>query len=402
MVAVLPLKSLNAETSNNIIPTCTSTIDSIIPKFKTMRLPETYACYIEEKTDNFIDHYIQNVDDARNEINQNKKKLGYTKAVKQAINKDTPVGQHCVASQWNMINNTEKELGDTICLLEKYYGCSTIAYATKKKHPDCVFYGQIYKTKQQYDAAFANFVKNKNKQLDNLTYEEQQTLKAEFNKKARLLSDINPGSLLIIRNMGHMIMYCGIGHKGPDGRFVPDTAGTPIFAGFNKEQIGDFSYINTKCAFIIDLEKILQSEYAKELQTILSKDAENLARYIKANQPDLNINSNNMTIEELQNVATSIYFKIPKDLIENSLMQTTNICIVANTFNNSVPVDTQTLKGHQQNSNDINLATNSYTKGEQKNPIPTNSANLFPTIVAIMKRNSLKETLFKKQAELQN
>ncbi len=273
----------NAKHTDIKIPFKTNTVTSE-KKDKQAKLPcwqisldkycEQRIC--ETKAKELVADYLTNITESQNAINKNKKKMGYSRAVRSEL-PGAPVGRHCVYGAYTSLNRALRERGDTLSIVPSTANksCPNFRSAMRGmyKTPEfdgCIFEGQMHKSNAAYQIALNKYLERNGIGLGTADSVRRVAI-ARFERSNFSIDMLKPGAMLLIpssRNSSsglHLITYMGRGRL-TDGNFVPDTTGEPIFLGFNRETTGTLYGTYGRNVFAANIEKIAEIQYAKELE----------------------------------------------------------------------------------------------------------------------------------------
>lgn len=224
----------------------------------------------EQRADSLCDAYMENMLAAQKNIKPFVGKHGYRAAVRREL-PGAPVGQHCMYGQYTHLTRAQDEIGDTTTIIPDCarMACKEFKNQMRTKYantPGCIREGVMFESDSAYNAALANYLA-KRKINVNTPDSVRQTAIQQFATKNFSADSITPGSIVIVprfrnsRNMFHAVMYLGRGHV-KNGAFVPNANGQHMYAGHNRESIGDlFATYSTSNVFAADIKKIAALGY---------------------------------------------------------------------------------------------------------------------------------------------
>jgi len=247
---------------------------------------------IENKAKELCDLYIEFVLQGQENIKTNNKH-GHKKSVLKELPGAPvyPKSLYCIYGQYTQLNRALDSLNDTLTLVP--YGarnsCPAFRDIMRKKYSGdeyagALHNGKMFKSWDEYNRALDAYLKH-NRVTDDTPADEKNKVIARFQKNNFCVDDLHPGTILIIQksanpNNTHAIMYVGRG-RVENGKFVPDSTGKAIYAGYNNESLGDvFKTYNTNRIFAADIYDIAVIEYDKELQKIQNLDNNELYRFV--------------------------------------------------------------------------------------------------------------------------
>lgn len=229
----------------------------------------------EQRADSLCDAYIENMLTAQKKIKPLIGKSGYRTAVRREL-PGAPVGQHCMFGQYTHLTRAQDEIGDTTTIIPD---CARMACTEFKKQmrakyadmPDCIHEGVMFESDSAYNVALQKYL-GKSKIDENSSDSVRRDAVNRFATKNFSADRITPGSIVIVprfrnsRSAFHAVMFLGRGYI-KDGNFVPDSAGQHMYAGHNRENIGNlFDTYNMTNVFVADIKNIAMTRY-KQAQT---------------------------------------------------------------------------------------------------------------------------------------
>ena len=241
-----------------------------------------------KKATELCDLFIKNVLDGQKRIKQSKK--GHVRAVLDEL-PGASVRWYCMYGQYTQLNRALDEFGDTLCLIPrdakhscpKFRGLMTEKYAGAK-YAGALHSGKMYKSDVDYNHALNAYLAHHNV-TDTTPENIRKKFIERFQKNNFSVEVLNPGAIVIVQHDNtpsntHAIIYLGRG-RVQHGKFVSDPKGQFMFAGYNKESIGDiFATFNTEKIFVADVQKILTAEYKQQLQEIENMPYQDLFHYV--------------------------------------------------------------------------------------------------------------------------
>lgn len=224
----------------------------------------------EQRADSLCDAYMENMLAAQKNIKPFVGKRGYRAAVRREL-PGAPVGQHCMYGQYTHLTRAQDEIGDTTTIIPDCARMACVEFKNQMRTkyantPGCIREGVMFESDSAYNAALAKYLA-KRKINVNTPDSVRQTAIQQFATKNFSADSITPGSIVIVprfrnsRNMFHAVMYLGRGHV-KNGAFVPDANGQHMYAGHNRESIGNlFDTYDTRNVFAADIKQIAVSGY---------------------------------------------------------------------------------------------------------------------------------------------
>ncbi len=289
-----------------------------LSKMYNFQKTDTDSC-LDDKAENLSDIYVKNMLRSQAKLNPLLGKRGYSAAVRREL-PGAPVGYHCVWGQYTQLSRALAETGDTLDIIPE--GARTACSQFKEKmrskyanneYADCIYEGTVYQSDSAFQAAKDKFLA-RNKVAANTPDSVKKQITKRFEGKNFNADNLNPGTILIVpryhgsRNTFHAILYLGRGSI-ENGKFIPNKNGRHIYAGHNREKIGDlFSSYDMSNVFAADIKRIARTEYAKELERIKSMSSKQLIKYLGEPMP-----YGMYPREMLVNMAIAKYFNKDKD-----------------------------------------------------------------------------------------
>jgi len=252
--------------------------------------------YLNIKAQKMCNMYIDNMLTAQKKLKPLLGKHGYSAAVRQEL-PGAPIGQHCLWGQHTQLKRALKQMGDTITIIPNGARTACAQFKTNMRekyksaeYKNCIREGILYESRQQYQAALEKYL-GRNKVYAITPDSIKQTVAAQFAKTHHCADDLTPGTILIVpryrgsKNKFHAIMYLGRGYVVKD-RFIQNENGKHIYAGHNRENIGDlFKTYDMSNVFAADTKKIAVAEYGKELKKIQKMPTDELVNFINNATP---------------------------------------------------------------------------------------------------------------------
>lgn len=255
---------------------------------------------VQERADNLINTYIDNVLAGINRILENKKTKGYRRAVQSEL-PGAPCSAnhtwHCLYGQYTQLNRALSEQNDCIKIIpttdnahqatSSFTRHMTKLYDTPE-YNNAIHHGNIYQTDKEYNVALDKYLQNavrgKHGDLDSL----RAKYTKDFAQKNYSASELKPGSIIIVGS-GHAVMYLGQGNI-VNKTFVPDTNGRAVCCAYNTEQPAVYLSIwNTHNTFAADINKIAAVQYYKEMENTEPLSYNKLVTHNNANVPETNV-----------------------------------------------------------------------------------------------------------------
>ena len=243
---------------------------------------------IRKKAKELCNTYIDLVLKGQNNIKNSKG--SHNRAVSREL-PGAPTGLYCIYGQYTQLNRAIDALGDTLTLIpfDARNACPTFRSIMKKKYAGkeyagALFNGKMFKSDIEYNRAFQAFLRH-NHITPETSDEEKLKIIERFEKNNFSIESLHPGAILIIQRPSgptntHAVMFLGRG-RVQDKKFVPDSNGRFMYAGYNNETIDDiFKIFNTDHIFAADIQTIAAAEYTKELDKIQQFNTDELFEYI--------------------------------------------------------------------------------------------------------------------------
>lgn len=253
------------------------------------------SCYLDIKADSLCDIYIQNMLDTHQRLRPLMGTCKYARAVRQEL-PGAPVGAHCLYGQFTHLARALDTMGDTITIIpeDARMACINFKNQMRQKYahiPSCIYEGRMHESDSIYNTALNTYLKSKN-----ITAATDDSIRAKHTAKFaqnNFSADaISPGTIMIVprhrgsRNTFHAIMFLGRGYI-ENGDFIPDSTHKHIYAGHNRENIGDlFRTFDTSNVFVANTRNIVRTEYQQELSQIKEMSNYDLANYLSPNNED--------------------------------------------------------------------------------------------------------------------
>ncbi len=265
-------------------------IPTVVWRNFDLKIQDTDSC-LDNKAKKLCDIYVKNMLRSHAKLNPLLGTRGYSAAVRREL-PGAPVGYHCVWGQHTQLARALAETGDTLTIIPEGARTACLQFKQKmrdkytgKDYTDCIFEGTVYPSDSVYQAAKNKFL-TRNKVGANTPDSVKKQLITRFEKKNFNADNLNSGTILIVpryhgsRNTFHAIMYLGRGSI-QNGKFVPSNNGRHIYAGHNRETIGDlFNSYDMSNVFAADIKEIARFEYAKELKKIKSMNSQQLIQFL--------------------------------------------------------------------------------------------------------------------------
>ena len=243
---------------------------------------------INAKAQDLVDTYIDNVLAGQNRIKHSKK--GHARAVLDEF-PGAFVRWYCIYGQYNQWNRAVAEMGDTLKLIpfDARHSCPEFRRLMKQKYsgPEyagVLYNGKMFKSDRDYNNALAAFLK-RNKVTDETPDSVRQNIINKFAQNNFSIESLHPGAMVIIQKNNtpsntHAVMYLGRGRM-KNGKFIPDTNGKHLYAGYNNESIEDvFAAYRTDHIFAVDMYNLSRVAYTQELQKVQNMDYDEMFRYV--------------------------------------------------------------------------------------------------------------------------
>ncbi len=294
--------AMNTNTANLFIPAMDMKYDMQIMDNK----------YLDDKADELVDAYMSNMLDAQQRLGPMLGTRGYRAAVLREL-PGAPVGHHCVFGQYTQLARALQEMGDTLTIVphDASRACTSFKALMKKKYSGPEFAGAIhqgnmYETDAEYNAALDRYLA-----AHKITPKTNASVRAkaeqEFARSNFSADELSPGSMMLVRNGGHLIMYLGRG-RVVNGHFVADKNGRHMYVGHNRERMGDLIETwGTRNIFASDTRKIARVLYSQEWRKIETLSDSDLLKYV-APRPETRGQLMTASRAELLRLARERYF----------------------------------------------------------------------------------------------
>ena len=291
--------------------------------------------FLNAKAENLCYTYTNNVTDSQSRIKGKRGTSTYHKSVRKEL-PGAPVGKHCLYGQYVNLDRALDEANDTLTIIPKSAkaSCAMFKNEMRKKYSgseyaDCIFEGNCYASDSLFDAGLNSFIEKQRAQKGSKFDFVSAT--TEFSKKNFSADELEPGAILIVprkrgsRSQFHAIVLLGRG-RIENGQFVSDSKGRHIYAGMNRESIGDlFKTYDMTFVFAANTKKIARVEYGKELARIEKMSNEQLVQYLKGGQYN-EIKLRKMARPTLLRLARDKYFKINQPVPTNTRPTGEELC----------------------------------------------------------------------------
>lgn len=292
--------------------------------------------FLDAKAENLCYTYTNNVANSQSRIKGKQGTNGYRTSVRKEL-PGAPVGSHCLYGQYINLDRALEEANDTLTIIPKSAkaSCKMFKSEMRKKYsgPEyagCILEGNCFESDSLYNAALDAFVEKQQKQKGDKF--SQNATATEFSKNNFSADKLAPGTILIVprrrgaRNQFHAIVMMGRG-RVENGKFIPDNTGNHIYAGLNREKIGDlFKSYDMTFVFAANTEKIARVEYGKEFSRIEKMSNEQLIQYLKDGQHSEN-SLYRMARPMLLRLARDKYFKINQPVKNSTHPANKELCI---------------------------------------------------------------------------
>ncbi len=260
--------------------------------------------------------YVGNVLDTQQKIAPYRGTRHYRMAVLNEM-PSAPVGRHCVYGQYTQLMRALSENGDTLTIVPLNGGraCTEFKNQMRNKYrgPEyagCIHEGRAFESDSAYNKALMEYLR-KNGVDENIPSPKRQIFTEKFARTNFSAEQIAPGSIWIVpRYRGsttkfHAIMFLGRG-KIVNGNFVETKDGKFLYAGFNRESIGDvFKTYDMSNVFSASVEDIASIEYDKELRRLESMPVDKMIEYI--------VNGTNMNVDDLRKMPRKQLLRIVRN-----------------------------------------------------------------------------------------
>lgn len=287
-----------------------------------------FAQDIEKKAEQVCNDYINRSMQGRENINSNKKKTSYARAVRTEI-PGAPVKKHCVYSQYTQLKRALHENGDTVTVVPSSANAACSSFRTNmralyKNTPGCIYEGRMYQSDAELNKALNKFLSTKTG--------DTTALRKQFLAKNFSVDQLTPGAMLLVQNKSggdHMVMFAGRG-RIDGGKFVADQNGIPVYSGYNHESMGNiYSCFGTNNVFAANTENILTQRYTQELKKLLTSSDNDLIKYLQ-DKGAYNLLPYVPSREQLIQMVANTYFNRPSD--NTICFKSANDIIYQNTY----------------------------------------------------------------------
>lgn len=287
--------------------------------------------FLDQKADDLCATYMKNMLDAQKRLAPLLGKHGYRKAVRNEL-PGAPVGLHCVYGQYTQLNRALNEMGDTLTIIPDgaKNACWQFKHQMREKYsaPEyagCIAEGRMFETDSAYNQALAKYMTQKGASVE------------KFAKRNFSAQKLTPGTILVVPrthgsvNEFHAILLLGRGRL-ENGEFVPDSTGRIMYAGHNRETIGDlFKTWDTRNVFATDTKRIATIGYDKELTEIENMTTQQLVEYLNQDTPaNTVLPFMFLTKDTLVQMARSKYFQ---KYIQNDWHSPINVALFCGLYN---------------------------------------------------------------------
>lgn len=269
---------------------------------------------IDEKAQKLCDAYIARVLQGQQNIKHSKG--SHSRAVRTEF-PGAFVQWYCIYGQYMQFNRAVAEMGDTLNLIpfDARHSCPEFRRQMKQKYSGSEYAGvlhngKMFKSNKDYNNALNAFLK-RNHVDENTPDSVAQKVSDRFAKNNFSVESLHPGAILIIQKSNtpsntHAVMYLGKGHM-QDGKFVPDSNGKVLYAGYNNETIDDiFATYRTNHIFAVDMLTLAEYAYAQEYKKIQDMQYNDLYQYVYDVPKDYYAIMPQR--QDLQNMARAKYF----------------------------------------------------------------------------------------------
>ena len=250
--------------------------------------------FLDAKAENLCYNYTNNVTESQTRIKGKRGTSGYRASVRKEL-PGAPVGKHCLYGQYVNLDRALDAANDTLTIIPKKAkaSCAMFKNEMRKKYSgseyaDCIFEGNCYASDSLFDAGLNAFIEKQRAQKGSKF--DFVSAATEFSKKNFSADELEPGAILIVprkrgsRSQFHAIVLLGRG-RIENGQFVSDSKGRHMYAGMNRESIGDlFKAYDMTFVFAANTEKIARVEYGKELARIEKMSNDQLVQFLKDGQ----------------------------------------------------------------------------------------------------------------------
>ncbi len=278
-----------------------------------------YEMMLDIKASELRDRYVENMLGAQKRLNPLLGKRGYRAAVRREL-PGAPVGQHCVYGQYTQLGRALDEMGDTIEIVPSIArtACAQFIKSMRQEYGTvdrCIYEGRMHANDSAYNAALEKFLASRAARGD--TARVKNT--AEFAKKNFSADNVEAGAMAIVpRRPGshkkHMVMVVGRG-RVENGIFIPDEKGQIIYAGHNRETMGNMMRTyDMSNVFVANTREIARHKYGQELSQFNKKTKEELITFlgVPANERAKYIN---VSHDKLIQLARKKYFQEKQPII---------------------------------------------------------------------------------------
>ena len=298
VASVHNFNSANAQSLDMVPLVSTSSPTNIIARMQ-MQIDMPYELInknvqLSAKAKNLRTKYIGNVLNSRKKIASYRGTSQYTTVVSQELPGAT-VGRHCMYGQYTQLMRALAEIGDTLTIvpLQGSRDCVEFKSQMREKYSgaeykDCILEGRVFPSDSAYNAALDRYLTRNGIGTKTDAAKRAEAI-ARFKRGNFSVESVNPGSIWIVpryageRTLFHAIMFLGRG-KVVDGHFVSSNDGQYMYAGFNREQIGNvFEAYDMSHVFSADIERISATAFGKELAKLESMPNDKIIEYILQN-----------------------------------------------------------------------------------------------------------------------
>lgn len=334
--------------SENVSAPVTSANDAAVDLSASYRITLPYntdfeRCvnefYLDDKADSLCRSYMSNMLRSQAKLEPLLGKRGYSAAVRAEL-PGAPVGKHCVWGQYTQLSRALSEMGDTITVIPDgaRTGCAQFKHLMREKYKNtgAIREGIMFRSDSAYNAALERYLA-RCRVTPQTPDSVRRAMVAKFATNNFSADSLSAGTILIVprhrgsRNLFHAIMYLGRG-RIENGVFVADTSGNHIYAGHNREKIGDlFGTYDTNNVFAADTRHIVRNAYAQELSALENMPTDKLVAFVSDGDAQ-KLPPHMYSRDQLLRVARDKYFNKPP-LHMGSVVPQTTIAGVLREFN---------------------------------------------------------------------
>ncbi len=286
------------------------------------------SLFLDAKAEDLCYNYTNNVTQSQSRIKGKRGTRGYRASVRQEL-PGAPVGKHCLYGQYVNLDRALDAANDTLTIIPKSAkaSCKMFKSEMRKKYSGteyagCIYEGRMYETDSVYHDALNKHIEKRKVQLGDKFV--LSNVMNEFTKSNYMADELEPGAILIVprkrgsRSQFHAVVLLGRGYV-EKGKFVQDENGRYIYAGLNRENIGDlFKAYDMSFVFAANIEKIARVEYSKEFARIENMTNSQLIEYVAGGRYNTEM-LRKFSRPALLRLARDKYFKINDGEIKDNV-----------------------------------------------------------------------------------